>query len=116
VTVLLDANAVGGQAAASSRIENYPGFPRGVSGEELTRLALVQAMKFGAQLYTPCAVTSLETVDESALVVRLEDGSDLRTRAAILATGARYRRLDVPRWAEFEQRGFIRYSATELDA
>jgi thioredoxin reductase/CRP-like cAMP-binding protein len=115
VTVLLDAAGAGGQAATSARIENYLGFPRGVSGEDLTRLALVQALKFGAQLYTPCSVTGLDLSDPSGPTFTLGDGSELRARAAILATGARYRRLDVPRRDEFERLGHIRYSATELD-
>ena len=137
VTVLLDANAAGGQAATSSRIENYLGFPRGVSGQELTRLALVQAMKFGAQLYSPCTVVAIDpddspghepeanakgtgqlfaAIDRGSVTVRLADGSQIRTQAVIVATGARYRRLDLPRWTEFEQCGDIRYSATPLDA
>lgn len=115
VTVLFDAAGAGGQAATSSRIENYLGFPRGVSGEELTRLALVQAQKFGAQLYTPCDVTGIDLTGEAGPTVTLADGTELRARAAILATGARYRRLDVARRDEFERLGQIRYSATELD-
>ena len=115
VTVLLDATSAGGQAAASSRIENYLGFPRGVSGEELTRLALAQAMKFGAQLYAPCTAVAVDD-DGDRATVHLADGSRLHTQAVIVATGAKYRRLPVPRLAEFEGRGNIRYSATELDA
>ena len=115
VTVLFDAVGAGGQAATSSRIENYLGFPRGVSGEELTRLALVQAQKFGAQLYTPCDVTGIDLTAAAGPTVTLGDGTELRARAAILATGARYRRLDVARRDEFERLGQIRYSATELD-
>ena len=115
VTVLFDAAGAGGQAATSSRIENYLGFPRGVSGEELTRLALVQAQKFGAQLYTPCDVTGIDLTGEAGPNLSLRDGTELRARAAILATGARYRRLAVARRDEFERLGQIRYSATELD-
>jgi thioredoxin reductase (NADPH) len=116
VTVLFDAAGAGGQAATSSRIENYLGFPRGISGEDLTRLALVQALKFGAQLYTPCDVVSLDIADPDGPSVNLADGTRLRARAAIVATGARYRRLNVPRLEEFERLGHIRYAATELDA
>jgi thioredoxin reductase (NADPH) len=116
VTVVFDATGPGGQAATTSRIENYLGFPEGISGEELTRRALVQAQKFGAQLYTPCEVAGVERSDPDALTLRLHDGAEVRTRAVVVATGARYRRLDVPGWERFEARGHVRYSATELDA
>jgi thioredoxin reductase (NADPH) len=114
VTVLLDAAVPGGQAGASSRIENYLGFPQGVSGDDLARRAMVQALKFGTQIYAPCRVEGLE-VAETGPVLRLVDGTEIRTRAVIVATGARYRRLDVPGWEEFEERGCVHYSATELD-
>jgi thioredoxin reductase (NADPH) len=114
VTALFDSTGAGGQAATSSRIENYLGFPGGVSGEDLAQSAALQAFKFGAQLYTPCEVVGLRSSD--AAIVTLRDGTELRARAAIVATGARYRRLDVPRRDHFERRAEIRYSATELDA
>ena len=114
VTVLLDAAVPGGQAGSSSRIENYLGFPQGVSGDDLAQRAMVQALKFGTQIYAPCRVSSLEVTD-SGPVLSLVDGTEIRTRAVIVATGARYRRLDVPGWDEFEQTGCVRYSATELD-
>ena len=115
VTAVLDASGAGGQAATSSRIENYLGFPRGVSGDELTQLALVQAQKFGAQFYAPCDALELDLSDPDAPTVKLADGTQVRGRAAIVATGAHYRRLDVPRLDEFERLGHVRYSATELD-
>jgi thioredoxin reductase (NADPH) len=115
VTAVLDASGAGGQAATSSRIENYLGFPRGVSGDELTQLALVQAQKFGAQFYAPCDALGLDLSDPDAPTVELADGTQVRGRAAIVATGAHYRRLDVPRLEEFERLGHVRYSATELD-
>ena len=115
LTVLFDSVGAGGQAATSSRIENYLGFPRGISGEELTRLALVQALRFEAHLYAPCDVAGLDLSDPSGVTVTLGDGARLRARAAIVATGARYRRLGVTRLEEFERLGDVRYSATELD-
>ncbi|MET8520803.1 FAD-dependent oxidoreductase [Nocardioides sp. NPDC004968] len=115
-TIVLDAKGVGGQAAASSRIENYLGFPQGISGDDLTKRALVQALKFGAQLFTPCEVTALETADPDQITAILCDGTPVRSQAAIIATGARYRRLAVPRLRDFEQSGHIRYSATDIDA
>lgn len=113
-TVLIDAVATGGQAAASSRIENYLGFPSGVSGVELTGRATIQALKFGAELSSPCKAASLDC-NGGQLRVVLEDGTDIVTRSAIIATGARYRALPLQRWSEFEGAG-IYYAATELEA
>src|ERR1700739_1377605 len=106
--------APGGQAGTSSRIENYFGFPTGISGTELVGRGLVQAEKFGAQLSAPCTVASLR--DEAGhLVIELSDRSTVTGRAVIAATGARYRRLEVDRLSEFENRG-IYYAATDLEA
>ncbi|MBG6064507.1 NAD(P)/FAD-dependent oxidoreductase [Micromonospora ureilytica] len=91
------------------------GIPAGVSGEQLARLAMIQALKFGVQIYAPCAVVGLDVSDELRPIVELEDGTRIETSAVVAATGARYRRLDIARWAEFEQSGCIRYAATELD-
>ncbi|MEW9528423.1 FAD-dependent oxidoreductase [Microbispora sp. NPDC049125] len=115
VTVLLDRSGIGGQAAKSARIENYLGFPQGVSGENLTRLAMIQALKFGVRIFSPCAVTSLDLSDERRPALLLADGSRIESRAVIAATGAHYRRLDIPGWAAFEKAGCIRYAATDLD-
>ncbi|GAB1819599.1 FAD-dependent oxidoreductase [Herbidospora sp. RD11066] len=114
-TVLLDRSGIGGQAAKSARIENYLGFPDGVSGLHLTRLAMVQALKFGVRIHAPCAVTGLDLTDERRPVVVLEDGERIPCRAVIAATGAQYRRLDIPGWARFEKSGCIRYAAGETD-
>jgi thioredoxin reductase (NADPH) len=100
-TLLLDAVGVGGQAAASSRIENYLGFPSGLSGHDLTQRAALQALKFGAELSSPCRVTSLDTTAEH-LRVDLADGTAISSRAVLIATGVRYRTLPLPRWSEFE--------------
>ncbi|NQX37153.1 cyclic nucleotide-binding domain-containing thioredoxin-disulfide reductase [Herbiconiux sp. VKM Ac-2851] len=118
VTVLFDASGAGGQAATSSKIENYLGFPGGVSGSDLAQNAALQALKFGAQLYSPCQIVGITASPPGAAgrTVTLADGTTLRARAAIVATGAQYRRLDVPRRDHFERRTQIRYSATELDA
>lgn len=113
-TLGVDMVAPGGQAGTSSRIENYFGFPTGISGGDLTQRGLVQAEKFGASLSAPCAAVS---VHETAghLIVGLSDGTTVAGRAVIAATGARYRRLDVDRLAEFETTS-IYYAATELEA
>ncbi len=112
-TLLLEGVAIGGQAAASSRIENYLGFTSGISGAELTGRAMVQAQKFGARLDSPCTVTAIAT-DSAELSVGLADGSVLGTRSVIIATGARYRKLPIQRWSEFEGAG-IYYAATDLE-
>jgi thioredoxin reductase (NADPH) len=113
-TVLLDAIGIGGQAAASSRIENYLGFPSGLSGHDLTQRAALQAMKFGAQLSSPCRVVDLDT-SGAHLSVTLSDGKTIDTRAVLIASGVRYRSLPLPRWNRFEGVG-IYYAATALEA
>ena len=113
-TLGVDMVAPGGQAGTSSRIENYFGFPTGVSGGDLTQRGLVQAEKFGAQLSAPCAAASLRE-HAGHLVVQLSDGTEVAGRAVIAATGAHYRRLEVDRLTEFESKG-VYYAATELEA
>jgi thioredoxin reductase (NADPH) len=113
-TVCLDAVTVGGQAGASSRIENYAGFPNGISGEDLTARAAVQALRLGARLNAPCEVVGLR-VEGSFHVVVLKDGSEIPTRAVIVASGARYLRLPVEGLERFEGAG-IYYAATDLEA
>jgi thioredoxin reductase (NADPH) len=113
-TVVLDAAGIGGQAAASSRIENYLGFPSGLSGEELTQRAALQAMKFGAQLSSSCRVVDLDTGGPH-LSVMLSDGTTVESRAVLIAIGVRYNTLPLERWADFEGAG-IYYAATELEA
>ena len=109
-----DALAAGGQAGTSSRIENYLGFPAGISGAELTRNALLQAQRFGARITVPCEVRSLG-IDGGDRVVTLADGTRLRTRCVLVASGVEYRKLEVPRFGDFEGAG-IYYAATEMEA
>jgi thioredoxin reductase (NADPH) len=113
-TVSLDAASVGGQAGASSRIENYVGFPNGISGEELASRAAVQAQRLGARLNAPCEVAGLR-VEHGFLVVVLADGSEIPTRTVIIAAGARYQRLAVEDLERFEGAG-VYYAATDLEA
>ena len=113
-TVLLEAVGTGGQAAASSRIENYLGFPSGLSGADLAARAMVQAEKFGARLYSPCKVVQLDC-GGGPLRLTLDDGTVVRARSAIIASGAHYRSLPLPGWSAFEGAG-IYYAATELEA
>ncbi len=113
-TMLLDSVAVGGQAAASARIENYLGFPSGLSGIELSSRALVQAHKFGAQVSTPCEVVALNCAD-GLLHLSLSNGEQIDTRSVVLATGAQYRTLPLEDWARFEDTAIF-YAATEIEA
>ncbi|HEX7337253.1 MAG TPA: FAD-dependent oxidoreductase [Gemmatimonadales bacterium] len=110
----VDALAAGGQAGTSSRIENYLGFPAGISGAELTRNALLQAQKFGATITVGAPVRSLG-LDGGERVVTLADGTRLRTRCVLVASGVEYRKLDVPGFGDFEGAG-IYYAATEMEA
>lgn len=109
-----ESNAPGGQAGTSLRIENYLGFPAGISGQELTRNATLQAQRFGARITVPCVVNALGLSGGERLVT-LGDGRKVRTRCVLVATGVRYRRLDVPRFGDFEAAG-IYYAATEMEA
>jgi thioredoxin reductase (NADPH) len=113
-TVLLDAVATGGQAASSSRIENYLGFPSGLSGADLASRATVQAEKFGARVYSPSRVVRLEA-NSSPVRLVLDDDTVVHSRAVVIATGAHYRSLPLPEWDRFEGAG-IYYAATEIEA
>lgn len=113
-TLAVDGVAPGGQAGTSSRIENYFGFPTGISGSDLIQRGFVQAEKFGAQLSAPCRAVGLGE-EAGHLVIELSDGTQVAGRAVVAASGARYRRLDVERLSEFEGRGVF-YAATELEA
>jgi thioredoxin reductase (NADPH) len=111
--LVLEGTVVGGQAGASARIENYLGFPSGIAGADLTAKALVQAEKFGAEIKSPCEVTSLRVTDN--LVATLSDGGEVSAHSIVIASGANYRKLSLERWADFEGNG-IYYAATELEA
>ena len=112
--VVVEDVAIGGQAGSSSRIENYLGFYRGVSGIELARAAMLQAVKFGTRLVSPRSVTGLSR-DAGGFRVRLDDEHDVVATAVIIASGVQYRRLDVPGLADFEGRG-VYYAASQLEA
>lgn len=112
--VVLERLATGGQAGTSARIENYLGFPAGISGAELTRNALIQAQRFGARITVPGVAARLG-IDDGVRLVTLADGTRLRARCVLVATGVSYRRLDLPRFRDFEGAG-IYYAATEMEA
>ena len=113
-TVSLDGEAMGGQAGTSSLIENYVGFPNGISGDELADRAAIQARRLGARLNAPCEVTGLRP-GSTFHTLLLADGSELPARAVVVATGARYRRLPVPDLERFEGAG-VYYAATAIEA
>jgi len=112
---VLDATAPGGQAASSSRIENYLGFPDGISGAELTTRAAIQAQRFGALLASPCCVDSLALTADGSFTVGLTDGTSVAARTVVAASGALVRRLPLPNWERLEGAG-IYYAATDLEA
>lgn len=112
--VLADAIATGGQAALSARIENYLGFPSGISGAELAERATLQVAKFGATLIEPSVAESL-TVDEGGLVVRFSDGTSVTSRVVVVASGMRYNRLPAPGLDRFEYAS-VYYAATINEA
>lgn len=112
-TLVLDSVAPGGQAGASTRIENYLGFPTGITGAELTGRAMVQAQKFGAELCSATTVTALE-LDGPTPVIRLDDDQRVAARSVLVATGADYRKLDVPGRERFDGIG-VYYAATPME-
>jgi thioredoxin reductase (NADPH) len=113
-TLALESTALGGQAGTSSRIENYPGFPAGLSGFELASRILVQADKFGARTAVPQEAVGLRRGD-GHYRIELSEGGEVAARSVIAATGARYRRLEVPRLERFEGVS-VHYAATEAEA
>src|SRR6201996_1906176 len=111
-----DSRAFGGQAGASARIENYLGFPTGISGLALTARAFNQAQKFGAEVMIPVEVQSLDcSRADGAFKLKLDSGETLRARAVVVASGARYRRPDISNLADFEGRG-VWYWASPIEA
>jgi thioredoxin reductase (NADPH) len=100
-TLVVESTALGGQAGSSRRIENYLGFPAGISGSELTSRAVTQARKFNARTASPYRAVSLELAN-GAYVVRLEEDHEIAARTVLLATGAQYRRLPVDELADYE--------------
>ena len=93
-TLMIEKKAPGGQAGTSSRIENYLGFPSGLSGSDLTRRALTQALRFGVELLSPCEVIDITTKDNYK-ILSLSNGPEIKTHTIIIATGVDYRTLDV---------------------
>ncbi len=118
--LVLDQRAIGGQAGASARIENYLGFPTGISGQALAGRAFSQALKFGAEIAVPLDVARLDCGGPARrpgdpLHLQLSDGRTLRARTVVVASGAHYRRPDIPNLASFEGAG-VSYWASPVEA
>jgi thioredoxin reductase (NADPH) len=113
-TVVIDATAPGGQAGTSSKIENYLGFPTGISGGELAKRAIFQAQRFGTQFSSPSRVTRLE-FEPDTYRIWFDDEEHVSTRCVLIATGADYRKLEVPGREQLEGSG-VYYAATQTEA
>ena len=113
-TVMIEREAPGGQAGRSSRIENYLGFPSGITGGDLTRRAVAQARRFGVEIVSPREATALR-VDGPYRYLRLNDGTELSCHAMLLATGVQWRKLDVPGMDRLQGTG-VYYGGTAADA
>ena len=113
-TMMIEREAPGGQAGTSSKIENYLGFPNGISGNDLARRAATQAARLGAEIVTAVEVTSIE-IEDNVKVVGLSNGSELRSHAVLLATGMTMKRLDVPGYEKLQGAGVF-YGAALSEA
>ena len=112
-TIIVETLAPGGQAGTSSKIENYLGFPTGISGQALAGRAHIQAQKFGARICVSRSAVSLDC-SRRPFEIGLSDGDTVKARSVVVATGARYRKLDVPDYGLYEGRG-IHYAATAME-
>jgi thioredoxin reductase (NADPH) len=113
-TLMLDRAGPGGQASWSSRIENYMGFPEGLTGSALAARGLIQAQKFGAHMSVPAEVIKIDC-EEHGQLIHLATGETVHARATLVASGANYQKLDVPGFAKFATSG-IYYAATRMEA
>lgn len=113
-TLMIEKKAPGGQAGTSSRIENYLGFPAGLSGADLTRRALTQALRFGVELLTPCQVVDISTKDNYK-ILSLSNGPEIKTRTIIISTGVDYRTLEIKGINELTGAG-VYYGAATAEA
>ena len=113
-TLLIERRAPGGQAGTSSRIENYLGFPKGLSGSDLARRAIAQATRFGTELLSPQEVRAIEVLDQYK-ILKLADGSEIKTLSVVITTGVDYRKLESPGVSSFTGAG-IYYGAATTEA
>ena len=113
-TLLIEKHAPGGQAGTSSKIENYLGFPAGLSGSELARRAITQATRFGTQFLSPHEVSKIELQDQYKIIA-LNDGNSIKTKSIVVATGVSYRQLEIPGLSSFNGAG-VYYGAATTEA
>ncbi|WP_379549461.1 FAD-dependent oxidoreductase [Qipengyuania sp. DGS5-3] len=113
--LVVEDTAIGGQAGTSSRIENYMGFPTGISGADLVYRGQIQALKFGTRFAMPRRAQDVERRSDRTFCVTLDDGDEVCARAILVATGVQYRRLPLDRLEEFEGAGVF-YAATDMEA
>ncbi len=113
--LVIEDMAIGGQAGTSSRIENYMGFPTGISGTDLTYRGQIQALKFGTRFAMPRRVEALARREDDTFCATLDGGDEICARSILVSTGVQYRRLPIDRLPEFEGKG-IYYAATEMEA
>ncbi len=114
-TILVERHAPGGQAGTSSRIENYLGFPSGLSGSELTRRAITQATRFGTEFLSPQEVKAIEILDGGIKKIAMVDGTEINTRSVVITTGVDYRKLEKPGLDNFTGAG-VYYGAATTEA
>jgi thioredoxin reductase (NADPH) len=114
-TIVVEGTAPGGQAGTSSKIENYLGFPTGISGQRLASRAQLQALKFGVRFAISREIVTAEQVDGGVHKLTLAGGIPVCSRAVVVASGAQYRKLDVANYAQYENRG-INYAATAMES
>lgn len=113
-TILLERSNPGGQASSSARIENYLGFPSGLSGAELSRRAITQTLRFGTEILTPQEVKNIR-IQDGYKITELESGSQIHSRAIIISTGVSYKKLEIPGLENFTGAG-VYYGAASLEA
>jgi len=113
-TLLIERNNPGGQASSSSRIENYLGFPSGLSGADFTRRAIAQTRRFGTEILTPKEVKNIRLQD-GYKIVEMTDGTEVHTKAIVIATGVEYRKLDIPGLDRFTGAG-VYYGSASVEA
>lgn len=113
-TILIERSNPGGQASSSARIENYLGFPAGLSGGELSRRAITQTLRFGTEILTPQEVKTI-TVKDGYKIIEMQDGSKIHSKAVIIATGVLYKRLEIAGLENFTGAG-VYYGAAAIEA
>lgn len=113
-TILVEKSNPGGQASSSARIENYLGFPKGLSGADLTRRAMAQTLRFGTEILTPKTVKSIH-IQDGYKITEMTDGSQVNSRTVIIATGVEYTKLEIPGLEKFTGAG-VYYGAASVEA